>query len=80
MNGGSCMAEPKKYWFVQLPNWTTGLPVTWQGWALLFGVFAVEVIVARALQGPLRLVAFIAVALGFFLLAHARTQVVPRDS
>lgn len=45
------MADPKKYWFIQPPNWTTGLPVTWQGWTWLIGAFALEIRVTRELQG-----------------------------
>lgn len=73
------MADPNRYWFIQPPNWTTGLPVTWQGWLWLIGGFALEVVVARELHGVVRVIAFFAVALGFFLLARGRTQVLPRD-
>jgi hypothetical protein len=74
------MTDPKNYRFIQPPNWTMGLPVTWQGWLWLIGVFALEIVVTRELQGVARMIAFLAVAFGFFLLARGRTQVVSRDS
>jgi hypothetical protein len=54
-----------KYWFIQPPNGTAGLPVKWQGWLRLIGVFALEIVATRELQGVARAVAFCIVALGF---------------
>ena len=73
------MAEPKKYWFIKRQGVRSSFPVAWQGWAWLFGVFALEVAVTRELIGISRVLAFFAVLLGFYTLARGRTEIVPRD-
>ena len=74
------MSDQRDYWFVQSRIWTRGIPVTWQGWLWVFGVFAAELAVTRELSGVARVVAFCAVLLGFFLIARGRTKYIPRDS
>jgi hypothetical protein len=70
------MSEPKP-WFVQSRNWYTAMPVSRQGWALLIGVFATEVLVTRNLHGVVRAIAFFAIILLFFVVSRGKTTTQP---
>lgn len=70
------MSEPKP-WFVQFRNYDTAMPVSWQGWALLIGVFAAEVLVTRNLHGAARVIAIFAIILLFFVVSRGKTVTQP---
>jgi hypothetical protein len=53
------------------------MPVTWQGWALLVGVFVAEVLVTRSLHGALRVILFFAIVMLFFVVSRGRTETLP---
>ena len=54
------MAEPEKYWFpAKRYGWGWGLPITWQGWAVLI-IFASLLLAGAFLFPPKRdVVAFL---------------------
>lgn len=53
------------------------MPVSWQGWALLIGVFAAEVLVTRNLHGASRVIAIFAIILLFFVVSRGKTVTQP---
>src|ERR1700761_341650 len=67
------MSKPKP-WFVQFRNYYTAMPICWQGWALLIGVFAAEVLITRNLHGVVRAIAFFVIILLFFVVSRGKTM------
>ena len=55
--------EPRKYWFpAKRYGWGWGLPLTWQGWAVLVGYIVLVVAgvpVLKATQGTVVYIAYV---------------------
>lgn len=64
-----------KPWFARKRfGYGAGLPLTWQGWALLVGFLAAVFLVSQFLREPARIVAITALVVVFTPLALLKTE------
>ncbi|MGH7013823.1 MAG: hypothetical protein ACREEL_06655 [Stellaceae bacterium] len=64
-----------KAWFApKQSGYGTGLPIAWQGWAVLVVFFVAVGIVLAELTGPIRFVALAAIVAVFALVCSVKTE------